>query len=60
MAKHSKYLKRIRVRLGLTQSQMGKLLGVKRATVGGYEIGAINPGLDVYIKYQALDPDRKK
>lgn len=55
---YAKYVKDIRKKLDLTQQQLAEKIGVKRTTVGNYEIGVIKPSTDVFIKLQALDPDR--
>lgn len=39
-------VKTARIRKGLTQSQLAEQLGVSKATVSGWELGAANPGAD--------------
>ncbi|UCE67222.1 MAG: helix-turn-helix transcriptional regulator [Candidatus Zixiibacteriota bacterium] len=55
---YAKYVKNIRKKLGITQEQLAERIGVKRTTVGNYEIGVIKPSTDVFVKLQALDSDR--
>jgi len=53
--KLAKKLKLIRIRLGLSQSDMAKRLGLKeRASVSGYELGTREPPLLVLLKYARL------
>ena len=51
----AKYIKKLRLRLGLTQEQFGVIIGRKRDVVTKYEGGnAIPPG-DILLKIQALE-----
>lgn len=53
--KLAKKLRRIRVRLGLSQGDMAKRLGLnERASVSGYELGTREPPLLVLLKYARL------
>jgi transcriptional regulator with XRE-family HTH domain len=53
--KLAKKLKQIRVRLGLSQGDLAKRLGVKeRASISGYELGTREPSLPILLKYAWL------
>ena len=53
--KLAKKLKQIRVRLGLSQGDLAKRLGVKeRASISGYELGTREPSLPILLKYARL------
>jgi transcriptional regulator with XRE-family HTH domain len=53
--KLAKKLKQIRLRLGLSQGDLAKRLGVKeRASISGYELGTREPSLPILLKYARL------
>ena len=52
---YAKYIKRIRKEMDMTQREFAAAIGVKRATVAGYEVGNIKPSTDVFIILLALE-----
>lgn len=46
----SNYIQKYRLASGLSQSQLGKLLGVPQGTVGNWERGLREPSLDTIRK----------
>ena len=53
--KLAKKLRQIRIRLGMSQGDMAKRLGLKeRASVSGYELGTREPTLPILLKYARL------
>ena len=51
----AKNIKEKRIRLGLTQTALAKLIGKKRTTVTHYESGKIIPPANIFIMIQELD-----
>ncbi|EKF49503.1 XRE family transcriptional regulator [Thermosipho africanus H17ap60334] len=43
-------LRDLRVKKGLNQTELAKLVGVAQRTISAYEIGQARPSLDVIIK----------
>lgn len=43
-------IKNLRIKKSITQTQLAQRLGVTKATISGYEVGARYPSLDMLIK----------
>ena len=50
------YIARRRIELGLTQAQLGAMVGSSRARVGEWELGKVKPGMKkLMLLAKALD-----
>ena len=47
-------LKELRIKNGYTQAELSSLLGVRQYNISDYEIGRIEPSIDILIKYANL------
>ncbi len=54
MVKTGNRIKELRVERGLTQTQLGKLLGVKTNTVSQYENGLSKTSIDILFKLSII------
>lgn len=43
-------IKRVRIKLGLTQTELGNLIGVSKVSICGYETGVRTPRMDILLK----------
>lgn len=46
--------KDMRLKSGISQSQIAKMLGMNQDKISNYELGKISPRLDVYLRYLDL------
>jgi len=56
----AKIIKLIRVGLGLTQTELGKVLGVKKSAISYYENGTRSIKADIFLKILLLDREFKQ
>ena len=52
--KIAQFIKRVRVKAGLTQKQFGDLIGKKRDVIAKYETGKAIPPGDVLLRIQSI------
>ena len=50
MGEFAKNLQRLRINKGLSQTELSKLIGTNRSTVGNYEQGIREPSFEMLIK----------
>ena len=55
--KINEFVKKVRKKLGLTQTEFGQLVGKNRSTIAKYELGLAIPPGDVLLNIQGLDAD---